>query len=351
MQMIEKDFIIVGQGIAGTSIAMRLLNLGKKILIIDAEKGQNASLVSSGIINPVTGRHFVKSWMINDLLQSALSFYTDLETTLNVDIINAVPVLRGLHSPGDENQWFVQKAKKDHDRYFGEITTDAVLRAHFKNDIAFGQVKHSYLVNMSTLIKAARNHFRQMKIYLQDTVTMDDIIMGSNIQWKDYTASAIIFAEGWRVINNPFFQYLPFSPSKGEVFICNLDNYNIDAIVKNKKFILPLSNGTWWVGSTNEWNVVDEKANPDRQNELQRYLETYFNRPYEIVEKRTGIRPATKRRRPIIGRHPNYSNVYLFNGLGTKGVSLAPYWSGRLISLITRNDKIDPEVDLQQYDF
>ena len=344
--MIEKDFIIVGQGIAGTCLAMRLLQLGKKILIIDEGKEHSASLVSSGIINPVTGRQFVKSWMIDDFLQTALTFYTDLETVLDVDIINAIPVLRALHNPAEENQWFGQSGKKDHDSYLGEITTDAGLMGHFKNDIVFGLVKNSYLVNISTLIKAARHYFRKMGLLLQDSVSSNEFRMGASIEWRDYSATTIIFAEGWKVVNNPFFSHLPFSPCKGEVFICNIDHYDIDAIVKNKKFVVPLSNGTHWIGSTNEWEFDDEEPNSIKQNELQNYLEEVLNRPYEILQKMTGIRPTTIRRRPIIGRHPSHSNVYLFNGLGTKGVSLAPYWSERLISLMLKNHELDPEVDL-----
>ena len=116
--------------------------------------------------------------------------------------------------------------------------------------------------------------------------------------------------------------------------------------MKNKKFIVPLEDGKFWIGSTNEWDIQDEHSNPDKQRELESYLDSHLNREYSVLQKWTGVRPATKRRRPIIGRHPDWTNVYLFNGFGTKGVSLAPYWSEQLVALMIENKNLDKEVDI-----
>ena len=66
--MIEVDFMIVGQGLAGSLLASELLDAGKTIQIFDADHEGAASAIAAGIINPITGRRLVKSWMI-------MSFY------------------------------------------------------------------------------------------------------------------------------------------------------------------------------------------------------------------------------------------------------------------------------------
>jgi glycine/D-amino acid oxidase-like deaminating enzyme len=52
--------------------------------------------------------------------------------------------------------------------------------------------------------------------------------------------------------------------------------------------------------------------------------------PYRVTAQDWGFRPTTPDRRPILGSMPDSENVVIFNGLGTKGVSLAPYFSAQL---------------------
>src|SRR5215216_4051699 len=72
----EFDYIIIGQGICGTFLSWNLLKAGKKILVIDESQQFSSSKVASGIINPVTGRRVVTTWMIDKLLPFAWNAYT-----------------------------------------------------------------------------------------------------------------------------------------------------------------------------------------------------------------------------------------------------------------------------------
>lgn len=343
------DFIIVGQGIAGTSIAFRLLHAGKRILVIDEGRDNSASIVSSGIINPITGRRFVKSWMFDDLLPAALLFYSELEGILNIEIIEERSVLRALHNIREENLWHSQSRRPDYENCFGELVSGEKYRNHFNNEVALGQVRNSYLINIALLIKASRAYLNEKGFLLKRAVSLSDFQLASRVKYEDYSAVGIIFAEGWKVIKNPMFSNLPFSPAKAEALICNIDNYTIEEIVKNKKFIVPLESGRCWIGSTYEWKFENDEGNLDKQTELKQYLEKYLNRSYQVLDSLTAIRPSTKDRRPIIGRHPEFSNVYLFNGLGTKGISLAPYWSQQLTSLILNRKDLQDEVEIVRY--
>ena len=343
------DSIIVGQGIAGTSIAFRMEEEGKSYIVIDEGESHSASKVSSGIINPITGRRYVKSWMFDDLLPEALDFYNHLEAILKIKIIEPKTVLRALTNVLEENLWYSQSAKPDYKKYFGSGIQSEQYLNHFRNDLVLGEVKNSYRVNMSELMGKARQYFKKDKRLIQKKVSLDDFRINGKITFQNYISEQIIFAEGWKVINNPMFSELPFEPTKAEILICEFDNYGIEEIVKNKKFIVPLDSGKFWIGSTNELLPKDNKPNPFKKQELINFLDTYLNRTYNIIDHWTAIRPATKHRKPYIGVHPNHQNVYLFNGLGTKGASLAPYYSKQLVNHILNRSKIDDQVNISRF--
>jgi len=91
------DYIIVGQGICGTFLSWNLLKAGKKILVIDEPYQSSSTKVASGIINPVTGRRVVTTWMIEELLPFAFNAYTAIgneveETIIEQKKYNCIPI-------------------------------------------------------------------------------------------------------------------------------------------------------------------------------------------------------------------------------------------------------------------
>jgi glycine/D-amino acid oxidase-like deaminating enzyme len=68
-----------------------------------------------------------------------------------------------------------------------------------------------------------------------------------------------------------------------------------------------------------------------------------------VVAQEWGIRPTTIDRRPIIGCHPLYKNLVIFNGLGTKGVSLAPYFSAQVAQWLEGKGEILKEVNIKRF--
>jgi glycine/D-amino acid oxidase-like deaminating enzyme len=63
----QTEFLIVGQGISGTWLSYYLQKANRSFIVIDNEQPNSASRVAAGIINPVTGRRIVKTWMIDEL--------------------------------------------------------------------------------------------------------------------------------------------------------------------------------------------------------------------------------------------------------------------------------------------
>ena len=75
----EIDFLIVGQGLAGSALGYRLIQEGKKVILVDQPEGNKSSRVAAGLCNPVTGRKMVKTWKGEFLFPEIIPFYQELE--------------------------------------------------------------------------------------------------------------------------------------------------------------------------------------------------------------------------------------------------------------------------------
>ena len=156
-------------------------------------------------------------------------------------------------------------------------------------------------------------------------------------------------------VDNPFFSDLPFNPDKGELLLVKIPNMNLTSIFKNKISIVPLqdtADGTqdmYWVGATNDW--IFENAEPSIENKqlIINELEDILNIPFEVVAHHAAIRPTVKDRRPFIGFHPTFKNVGIFNGFGTKGASLVPFWAHHFADVLTADVPLENDVNISRF--
>jgi glycine/D-amino acid oxidase-like deaminating enzyme len=82
--------------------------------------------------------------------------------------------------------------------------------------------------------------------------------------------------------------------------------------------------------------------------ELERRLKKLYTGHYEVLSASAGVRPTTNDRRPFIGWHPENKAVGIFNGFGTKGVSLVPYFSKLFVDSIEDREKVHIEADVNR---
>jgi glycine/D-amino acid oxidase-like deaminating enzyme len=95
---------------------------------------------------------------------------------------------------------------------------------------------------------------------------------------------------------------------------------------------------------------LDEGPTPKAKKELLEKLTEVVRVAVKAVpQHKVGIRPATKDRKPFLGKHPNEQSVYVFNGFGAKGVSLVPYFSERMCAFILEAIPLPKEVDISRY--
>src|SRR5215213_4280553 len=88
------DFVIVGAGLAGTTLAWQLRRRGRSVLVLDRETGGAASRVAAGLVTPVTGKRLARSWRWDELFPAAVAFYREVEAEHGATFFHERPALR-----------------------------------------------------------------------------------------------------------------------------------------------------------------------------------------------------------------------------------------------------------------
>jgi len=344
------DSVIVGQGLAGTLLAFQLLKRGQSILVIDAPRENSSSKVAAGLYNPVTGQRIVKTWLAERLFPFLETAYTELEELLESKFLYPIPVLRPLDSIAEQNEWIAQSTEGRHKEW---VDVDLDVQGGSGTTFTYGalRTKVSGYVDVKVLLSSFKAYLIDRELLLESSFDSERLEVGGNeVRYEHITADQIIFCEGAYGRLNPFFNYLPLTGTKGEILNLDIEGYSAPFVLNKGVFIIP-KGGKQTVGSNYEWTYEHEEPSEHGLNEICTKLEKTVKSPYKILSHQAGIRPTVKDHRPLIGKHPEMANVYIFNGMGTKGVSLAPYFSDHLAANLTEGRNLMAEVDIQRFHY
>jgi len=347
MKPFEVDYIIVGQGLAGSAVALQLLKRDKSILVIDRIKPNAPSRVAVGLFNPITGRHSIKTWFADLLFPYFHEFYKEAEVLTNQRCFYPAPLYKPFASIEEQNEWMSKSADPGYYGYVESINTRPAFS--FVKDQFGGMILNQcgYLDTISYL-SAVRGLIRARGTLLEETFEEGLLIPGDQeIRYRNYTSAHIIFCQGLDAAE--WFKWVPVLPLKGETIRIQSD-HSQNIIVNRGVYVVPANqNGTWRVGATYSLTDRADGITEQARNELTSKLSELVTFSYEIVGQDWGNRPTTHDRRPILGSHPEYPRMHIFNGMGPKGVSLAPYFSDILVKYIENGDPLNKDVNIERY--
>jgi glycine/D-amino acid oxidase-like deaminating enzyme len=342
------DFIIVGGGLAGIHFANQCLSNNKTFLLIDTNKN-NASKVAAGVYNPVILKRYTLSWDAKNQLSLLDKVYKGISSFTNLEIDFKIPLRRRLFSIEEQNNWYLASEKS----HLSDYLITPILFHAFRGIISnfgFGEVSETGFVNTKVLIDSFISKLSLLDCYENSCFDYDLLKMNNqSVIYKNIEAKHIIFAEGFYISQNPFFNALPIIGSKGEVLTIKAPDLALDFILKGNVFILPLGNHLFKVGSTYSWDFLNDEPTEEGLQYLQKEIESLISVPFTIIAHEAGIRPASRDRKPIIGTHPKHSRLHVLNGLGTRGVMIAPSMALQLYRNISEGIPIDPEADLKRF--
>ncbi len=344
----EVDYIIVGLGLAGLAFTKELEKNNKSFLVYE-DNSQNSSIVAAGIYNPVILKRFTPVWNAIEQLEIALPFYTELEKKFNTKYNYPVDIYRIFKSVEEQNNWFIACEKPLLSNYM----TPKIITKHFEGIIAsygFGKLTNTGRIDTKTLLVDYKNYLTERNLLINESFEYNDLkINECNVEYKNVKASKVIFCEGFGLVKNPFFNYLPIQEAKGELITIHATNLNVDFLIKAAVFVLPLGKNYFKVGATFNWKDKTTLPTEEGKQELITKLESFINVPYTIVEHTAGIRPTVKDRRPLVGFHPKYKNLAILNGLGTRGVMIAPIAAKALYNNLEKEIVLDKEISIDRF--
>lgn len=348
------QFLIVGQGLAGSILAYTLSKRGQKVLVVDAADTNTCSQVAAGLVNPITGSKMTKTWRADDIFPFLHHFYREMENTMQARFFHQLPIYRPFDSIEQQNNWlaaatdpkfapFVQEINQEQHQNYSEFV---------KNDFGGIETKQSGFLDTNAMLNACQTYFVANQMYVKSIFADEDLSIDyQGIRWKNITAQRIIFCRGKDDANSAWWQWLPFRLVKGEILKIKIEQAALleTRVVNRGAWIVPQGNSIFKAGSTYEWKDLSpyptEKARLDIENNIKALLKTDF----QTIEQAAGVRPATADRRLFIGQHPIHNNLLIFNGLGTKGVSLAPYFANHFVDFLIHQQTLNADIDVQRF--
>ena len=315
---------------------------------MDSFQASSSSRIAAGIINPITGKRLVKSWKIDELLPFAVNVYRSLEQKLGISFFHSAGIYN--YFSNKEDLTFYQEKKDSAELKEFIRSLDSEAHPFVDNPLGGIVITRAFQLNIALFISSFRSWLLQNSLLREEPFSHTELELAcGKAFYRDIEADRIIFCEGSMGLDNPYFGWLPFNPVKGEILTVRIKELRLNHILKKGVFILPVGKDIYKIGSTYEWNYKDDQPTKKGRQELAVKLQKALHLPFEILDHQAAIRPSVKDRRPLLGLHPDYPQLAIFNGLGTKGASLAPFFANHLSNFLVHEKPLDAEVDIQRF--
>lgn len=344
----QVDYIIVGLGLAGLAFTKEL-EKNKKSYLVFENHSQNSSIVAGGIYNPVVLKRFTPVWNATEQLTIALPFYEDLENQFHKKYHFPIAIYRIFKSVEEQNNWFTACDNPVLSNYMSTKLINEKLEGILA-DFGYGKLINTGRIDTKILLEDYRDYLLKRDLIKYESFQYTELkITENSVEYKGLKAPKIVFCEGFGLKNNPFFNELPMQEAKGELITIYAPNLNVDFLIKSALFVLPLGDHLYKVGATFNWKDKTQLPTEEGKKELTAKLKSFITVPYKIVEHVAGIRPTVKDRRPLVGKHPKHPNLAVLNGLGTRGVMIAPTVAKALYDHLENGIALDKEISIARF--
>ena len=346
----EVDFLLIGQGLAGTVLSFRLIKKGLNVHLIDNANPNSSSKIAAGLYNPVTGRNLVKTWKADALFKEIEPFYREMEALLGQQFVYPTGIYRPFISFEEQNEWLAKSADPQYDSFIDKVYTAS--RYQGVNDPFGGLLlKSSGYIDTRKLVNSFGEWLKEKNMLTNSSLDEKDLRATREGFWEyqGIKAKKVIFANGIQAREISLFNWIPFIPVKGEILTVK-QNFISSEIINRGVFRIDLDNGVGKVGSTYNNAAVDLSPTEKGKNEILDKLKQLINAEVEeIIDHQVGIRPGIRDRKPVLGKHPSEESVYIFGGFGAKGVSLVPYLSNQMMNLLICGEEPEKEVNINRF--
>ncbi len=342
------DYLVIGQGLAGSLLAWELMQRDKKVIIIDNGK-ENASLMAAGLINPVTGMRLVKSANVDLLLPAAMDYYQKLAVYFQQAFYVEKQLLRVL---ANEKELAIYKKRQQQIEYQDYLSKNISSQHSLSSPYGLiKQTKTGYL-RSRPLLTALKNYFVSRQSYIKAEIDYREINCLQQLHWRNLHPQCIVFCEGHHASNNPWFSYLPFQPVKGEIITASSHHEIPQNIINYGHWFIPLGSRQFRTGATFDRERLDTRTTITAKKTLFDALKKAMPTLSidAVISQQAGIRPTTLDKQPFLGRHPIKPELVIFNGFGAKGSLQIPWCCQSLADHLIHNKAIPETCSIMRYE-
>lgn len=342
------DFLIIGQGLAGTCLAWELLDRNRSVHVVDRNEAMTASRITAGLLNPIIGRNMNLSWRFRETFGTAREFYRRRELDLGISFFHRRNLVR-LFKDARERDTFHRK--RDEGRYEGLISDpqpSPLVLPGTTNDLGGFEISCCGSIETNAYLGASRRHFEALGAFSEDICDPSEIeIVSDGVRWRDLHARQAVLCRGFHGRDDPRFPWIPFRCAKGEILEIRLENYPEDRILNRGNWLFPTSDGRWRTGTTYAWEPLDTIPSAGARDMIEQRLQSLLpDARWTVDAHHAAVRPIVHGRKPVLGRHPDHPALAIFNGLGSKGALHSPWCARQLARHLLDDVPLEPEVDL-----
>ena len=344
------DSVIIGQGLAGSALAWHLVEAGQRVLVVDDGHRSSSSQVAAGLINPLGGMRFNRLPQVRDWLEAAERWYALLAERFGQPFLHGLPMLRLLRS-SEQRRFHARRLADPLSRdLVGELfPADACPEPIVADHGGFLQARTGY-VDLPLLLGTLGNWLDAAGAMRKACVDHGEVVAAPrHVRVGDITADRLVFCDGARMRHNPWFDWLPLAPEKGEIIDVAISDWQPAHIINGSHWLVPLHGGGLRFGATHEHHCIDGTPTTQGRRELLDALHAL--RPHDdprIERHVAGIRPATVDRYPLIGRHPEIDALWVFNGFGARGALSIPWYAARMADHLVEGRPLPGEADIRR---
>ena len=333
----SRRMLVVGQGLAGTLVGFEALRRGWNVTTID--RGTHcASRVAAGLFNPMSFRRLIPTWDASDHLQTMRETLGSMEALLGISVLFPMPMWKILPDAEVAANWL---EKSQANPLMGPLipAPEGVIAPH-----GIGVVEAAGWVDLPRLLDGWRAHLMREDVPAQ--------FIAADLQ--DFEASgrlsdfdAVVDCRGVAVREDDSLAHLEVAAYQGEVLTLEGTGPGFEATLNCGKWLLPIGGGRFKLGASYDWNSDTLEVSDAVRETLLEKMESAWpgvRTGHDVVAHEVGLRPVSRDRRPVVGaalgsipaaEGAGSPKRFVFNGLGTRGVLIAPRWAAALLDHIT----------------
>ena len=341
------DYLIIGGGLAGFLFAHQLRKNKKSFLVYDPLKTNTSTKIAAGMFNPISGKRMTINWKADELIEELKNTFAEIEKELGKKLLHFEPTHQAFGNNKEANDFY---AKLEDDHFKKYILENKTCEPFLIAPDGCFEVTQTGWVETRQYIESYANFLMEENSLIKEKVDYNDLVQ-TETGWlfQNNTFNKVLCCEGFEYSHNPYFNWLPFKLAKGQVLLIHCPDLNTEKIIKKGVYLVQQGNNTYKVGATYEWDNLNEIPDEKGKTILLSKLQNMLQVPFQVLDQSAGIRPTTRDRKAILGAHPQIPNLYVFNGLGTKGVFQAPFLAKHLYAHLEENLALESEVDINRF--